>query len=672
MARISNMTIDGRVLSRLVIDGRAVSFAREPVTLDCLCFTAQEPNSTVKMVAQGSAPVVNLQISRDGRSWNPYVMGADILLQNVDDKVYWKAVGSNETIGGNGSGNKFVMTGRIAASGNVNSLLEENEETARTMGLKGRAYCYSELFYNCTSLTSAPELPATTMCFGCYTNMFSGCTSLVTAPVLPATTLDKYCYYFMFSGCTSLVKAPELPSTTLGVYCYQNMFQNCTSLEEAPELPAQNTVGWCYYEMFKGCTKLNHIKVGFTDFFRTDATTDWLPDNVGKFECKQELINNTTDRTTSTVPPKWIMKTYDAQPDCLCFTAEEPNSTVKLQANGTAPVVNLQTSTDGKSWTPYTIGDTITLANANDKVYFNAIGSNDRMGSSLQNYNYFSMTGKIAASGNVNSLLEEDENTSRTMSLVGKTYCYFKLFFNCKSLTAAPKLPSTTLANNCYQSMFQSCTSLVNAPELPATTLANNCYQQMFSGCKSLIQAPELPATTLANSCYQGMFPGCTSLVNAPELPATTLANSCYDSMFNRCTSLVNVPVLPATTLTIYCYSSMFDGCTSLVNAPKLPSTTLANYCYNRMFQNCTSLTSAPELSSTTLAINCYNRMFGGCTNLNKVKVSFTNWDPANATDNWLPDNTGTFECPQELIDNTTDRTPSTVPPSWTMTPTQY
>ena len=161
--------------------------------------------------------------------------------------------------------------------------------------------------------------------------------------------------------------------------------------------------------MFNRCTKLNYIKVGFTAWNQSSDTYNWLTNNVGTFECKKELINNTTDRTTSTVPPNWIMKSYDALPDCLCFTAEEPNSTVKLQANGTAPVVNLQTSTDGKSWTPYTIGDTITLANTNDKVYFNAIGSNERMGSGFSDYNYFSMTGKIAASGNTNSLLEEDE-----------------------------------------------------------------------------------------------------------------------------------------------------------------------------------------------------------------------------------------------------------------------
>ena len=97
------------------------------------------------------------------------------------------------------------------------------------------------------------------------------------------------------------------------------------------------------------------------------------------------------------------------QCDALCFTAQEPGSTVKITKNGSAPAVNLQTSTDGNSWTPYTVGDVITLANVDDKVYFKAVGSNSTMGTSSSNYNKFVMTGKIAASGNVNSLLEEDE-----------------------------------------------------------------------------------------------------------------------------------------------------------------------------------------------------------------------------------------------------------------------
>jgi hypothetical protein len=34
----------------------------------------------------------------------------------------------------------------------------------------------------------------------------------------------------MFRGCTSLTTAPELPATTLASNCYHGMFQGCTSL----------------------------------------------------------------------------------------------------------------------------------------------------------------------------------------------------------------------------------------------------------------------------------------------------------------------------------------------------------------------------------------------------------------------------------------------------------
>ena len=86
--------------------------------------------------------------------------------------------------------------------------------------------------------------------------------------------------------------------------------------------------------------------------------------------------------------------------------------------------------------------------------------------------------------------------------------------------------------------MFSGCSSLTTAPDLPATTLANSCYYYMFSGCSSLTTAPDLPATTLANSCYESMFYGCTSLTQAPELPATILADGCYSGMFSGCSNL--------------------------------------------------------------------------------------------------------------------------------------
>ena len=117
-------------------------------------------------------------------------------------------------------------------------------------------FCYNRMFYRCTSLTVAPELPATTLAQSCYEYMFYGCTSLTVAPELPATTLAESCYESMFYNCTNLTTAPELPATTLTEYCYLNMFNGCTSLTAAPELPATTLFANCYYEMFRGCTSL--------------------------------------------------------------------------------------------------------------------------------------------------------------------------------------------------------------------------------------------------------------------------------------------------------------------------------------------------------------------------------------------------------------------------------
>ena len=61
--------------------------------------------------------------------------------------------------------------------------------------------------------------------------MFQGCTLLTTAPELPATTLETFCYSGMFFGCASLTTAPELPATTVALGCYSDMFTSCESLD---------------------------------------------------------------------------------------------------------------------------------------------------------------------------------------------------------------------------------------------------------------------------------------------------------------------------------------------------------------------------------------------------------------------------------------------------------
>ncbi len=106
------------------------------------------------------------------------------------------------------------------------------------------------------------------------------------------------------------------------------------------------------------------------------------------------------------------------------------------------------------------------------------------------------------------------------------------MFFGCTSLTAAPKLPATTLANNCYADMFCGCTSLTSAPKLPAKKLADYCYYEMFNSCTSLTSAPELSAIELAEACYCSMFYGCENLSSVTMLaPSDKIKNT--SSSFN-------------------------------------------------------------------------------------------------------------------------------------------
>lgn len=137
--------------------------------------------------------------------------------------------------------------------------------------------CYSGMFNNCTSLTTAPAtLPATTLAENCCNNMFRVCTSLTTAPELPATTLAEGCYFNMFNGCSALQTAPQLPATTLVKNCYLGMLANCTALTQAPALPATTLVQGCYQQMFINSTSLIQITTYAQDISAKDCLNNWL------------------------------------------------------------------------------------------------------------------------------------------------------------------------------------------------------------------------------------------------------------------------------------------------------------------------------------------------------------------------------------------------------------
>ena len=198
----------------------------EADTINYLCFTAQEDESSVKLDKNGSPTIVNLEIKKNSGSWETYNIGDTINL-NYGDKVYIRNTSTTTTEFNGGTNNyEFVMTGKLAASGDITTLINKNG----TKNLNGFSYVFSNLFSDCTSLTSAPELPATTLSEYCYYSMFNNCTNLTSTPSLPATTLSYGCYMDMFTNCQSLFTIPEISASTLAGDCFRNMFSGCTGI----------------------------------------------------------------------------------------------------------------------------------------------------------------------------------------------------------------------------------------------------------------------------------------------------------------------------------------------------------------------------------------------------------------------------------------------------------
>ena len=283
------------LFNSLFIQGTVFGLKKPLARWRGLKFTAEEAGSTVYMIKiHASAPDVSLMYSLDeGQTWNDFTVcsssssldGTIITLNDVGDEVCFKANGTNQSMASQITSNptirfraynKFIMSGKISASGNIMSLLDGSNYNSMN-SLEGRANAFIGLFLGCESLTTAPKLPVMTLANYCYFQMFRNCTSLTQAPELPATTLAERCYFYMFRGCTSLTTAPELPATTL----------------------ANN----CYYYMFQGCTSLKEIKLEYIGNFSSNYFSDW----VNGVSSTGNLYYNGSDTTvgTSAIPSGW-------------------------------------------------------------------------------------------------------------------------------------------------------------------------------------------------------------------------------------------------------------------------------------------------------------------------------------------------------------------------------
>lgn len=237
--------------------------------------------------ATGTGEIQYLSYDLGVDDWTPYDGSA--LSLSKDDVVYFKGTRTNcDCIGATQLFTATDNTGTVNKvcyiAGDITSLLADPTHFADNAfrSAFSNGTCVDEVTtpaeVNWVDIDSADPLilPSFTSA-ECYREMFRNCSSLTTVPALPATTVSPRCYWNMFRKCNGLTTASGvLPATTLEEDCYRELFRECEYLQSAPRLPAPTLAVRSYRQMFAGCKRLLEVTCLATDISATDCTLNWM------------------------------------------------------------------------------------------------------------------------------------------------------------------------------------------------------------------------------------------------------------------------------------------------------------------------------------------------------------------------------------------------------------
>ena len=135
-----------------------------------------------KMTTNENYKITGLEYSVNGGDWITVKEDVPVSFgeENGDLRLRGKNPDGTATNSSLYSTIAFINNVDVACTGDIRTLLDW--EKYKTVETNNARFC--SLFKNCSVLTSAPELPATTLAEHCYYSMFSGCKKLSTVTML--------------------------------------------------------------------------------------------------------------------------------------------------------------------------------------------------------------------------------------------------------------------------------------------------------------------------------------------------------------------------------------------------------------------------------------------------------------------------------------------------------
>ena len=129
----------------------------------------------------------------NGSEWKTWD-GSTIASHKIENNhcIYLRGTGNSKITGALSSSAKWRISGtNISCNGDIDLLLDYS--TVKSGNRPSMATnCYAYMFYGCTSLTTAPSLPATTLTTNCYFAMFYGCKKIKLSTTASETYTKSY------------------------------------------------------------------------------------------------------------------------------------------------------------------------------------------------------------------------------------------------------------------------------------------------------------------------------------------------------------------------------------------------------------------------------------------------------------------------------------------------
>ena len=182
---------------------------------DYMTIEALEDGVNVKIKRTKSAQTGNFQIKLNDSDWK------DVSWEDIGNDKEYDLINVVSNKSSMSKGDKLQFR-------NIDKFSDNSNTYSQLIISKAKAKVYGKLAKSLTSEFAASSQEYKLAC------MFNSSTSLVDASELNLNDIiiSTGCYYSMFEGCTSLTSAPELPATELASYCYDNMFFGCAKITE--------------------------------------------------------------------------------------------------------------------------------------------------------------------------------------------------------------------------------------------------------------------------------------------------------------------------------------------------------------------------------------------------------------------------------------------------------